>query len=358
MRSSRGFAVLCLFPFLFGLAASHAHAGAPPAPAPSGNATEVAGADAAVSAAIPGETELDAILVSGPQPGPGLWKVRKGDHVMWVLGVVNPLPKRMEWDTSTVDRRIVNAERVLLLPTVKLDADIGFFGKLSLVPTLMKARRNPDGRTLQQVLPAEQYARWVPLKQRFIGRDRDVEEWRPIFAAFELYEKAIDKQGMTEREIVEDAVARTARRAKVPITQPVITLMITEPKKAVREFSQTALNDQECFRLTLDRLETDLQNMRARANAWAEGDVERLRALSNYRSQFKACTDAFSNLEMGRRAGFADLQQRMRDAWLGEAEKMLDAHASSVAVLPVTFLFGENNALDRLQQRGYVIESP
>ena len=357
MRSSRRSVVLCCSSLLLSIAAALAHAESPP-PAPSGDAANAAGAEATAFTAAPGEAELDAILVSGPQPGPGLWKVRKGEHVMWILGTVGPLPKRMEWDASTVERRVVNAERVLLLPKVKLDADIGFFGKLSLVPTLMKARRNPDGRTLQQVVPADQYARWLPLKQRFIGRDRDVETWRPVFAAFELYEKAIDQQGMTERAIAEDVVERAAKRAKVPVTQSVITLMIAEPKKAVREFSQTALADQDCFRLTLDRLESDLQNMRARANAWAEGDIERLRALSNYRSQFKACADAFNGLEMGRRAGFADLQQRMRDTWLSEAEKMLDAHAASVAVLPVSFLIGEENALGRLQERGYVIESP
>jgi hypothetical protein len=38
-----------------------------------------------------------AVVVSGAQPGPGLWKVAKGDHVMWVLGTQSPLPKHMQW---------------------------------------------------------------------------------------------------------------------------------------------------------------------------------------------------------------------------------------------------------------------
>ena len=306
----------------------------------------------------PGGRQLDSIVVVGTLPGPGLWKVRKGEHVMYILGTQNPLPKRMEWDSRAVERRVAGAERLLLMPRVEFDADVGFFRRLALIPSLLKARRNPDGKTLQQMVPAEQYARWLPLKARYIGRDRDVEEWRPIFAAFELYQKAIEQQGMTQRGVAEDAVERAAKRAKVPITQPEIMLRIADPKKAVREFSQTVLADQECFRLTLDRIEGDLQNMRARANAWAEGDVARLRGLSNYRSQFKACADAFGSAEAARRLGIGNLQARVRETWLAEVDKTLAAHKTSFAVLPVQFLIGEDNALGRLQARGYTIEEP
>jgi len=344
-----------------------AHAGAPPRDTgPTGPADTALPAAAssepmeaeAVPVPVPGERQLDTIVVVGAQPGPGLWKVRKGEHVMYILGTQNPLPKRMEWDASTVERRVVNAERLLLMPKVEFDADVGFFRRLALIPSLLKARRNPDGKTLQEMVPPEQYARWLPLKARFIGRDRDVEEWRPIFAAFELYQKAIEQQGMTQRGVAEDAVERAAKRAKVPIVQPAITLKIADPKKAVREFSRTVLADQECFRLTLDRIEGDLQNMRARANAWAEGDVARLRALSNHRSQFKACADAFGSAEAARRLGISNLQARVREAWLGEVDTLLANHKTSFAVLPVQFLIGEDNALGRLQARGYVIEEP
>ena len=40
-------------------------------------------------------SDMDAIVVTGVQPGPGMWKVSQGDHVMWVLGTQSPLPKQM-----------------------------------------------------------------------------------------------------------------------------------------------------------------------------------------------------------------------------------------------------------------------
>lgn len=46
---------------------------APPAPAPAASVTN-----------------LESVVVSGVVPGPGLWKVSKGDHVMYVLGTLSP----------------------------------------------------------------------------------------------------------------------------------------------------------------------------------------------------------------------------------------------------------------------------
>jgi hypothetical protein len=43
-------------------------------------------------------TELDQVLVTGEQPGPGLWKVSKDDHVLWILGTLAPLPQKMSSD--------------------------------------------------------------------------------------------------------------------------------------------------------------------------------------------------------------------------------------------------------------------
>jgi hypothetical protein len=82
-------------------------------------------------------------------------------------------------------------------PTVSMGSDIGFFRGLMLVPSLLKARNNPGGMHLQDMVPADLYARWLPLKARYMGRDRGVEKRRPIFAAQELYEAAMRKSGLS-----------------------------------------------------------------------------------------------------------------------------------------------------------------
>src|SRR5690606_15674600 len=59
---------------------------APPAPVP-----EHASAASAIDpprGPDDGIVDLDAMVVSGAQPGPGMWKVTRGDHVVHILGTV------------------------------------------------------------------------------------------------------------------------------------------------------------------------------------------------------------------------------------------------------------------------------
>ncbi|CAJ24453.1 GumN protein (fragment) [Xanthomonas euvesicatoria pv. vesicatoria str. 85-10] len=108
----------------------------------------------------PAVVDLEAMVVRGVQPGPGLWKVSKGDHVLWILGTLSPLPKRLQWQSTEVETIIGQSQQVLAAPTVQVDADMGFFGKLTLLPSAMKAMKNEDGRELRDILPADLYARW------------------------------------------------------------------------------------------------------------------------------------------------------------------------------------------------------
>ena len=145
---------------------------------------------------------IDTVVVSGRQPGPRLWKVSRGGHVLWILGTLSPVPKDMEWSSGETAARIREAKEILRPPSARIDADLGFFGALTLLPSAMSARKNPDGKTLQQVLPAPVYARWLVLKQRYIGRDSGIEKFRPVFAANELWGAAIKRSGLSQSSVV------------------------------------------------------------------------------------------------------------------------------------------------------------
>ena len=310
-----------------------------------------------ISASAEHPQDLDTVVISGRYPGPGLWKVRNGEHTLWILGTQNPLPKRMEWDSANVERKVAAAQEVLMPPALNMDADVGFFGSLALLPSLFKVRKNPDGKTLEDVVPASQYARWQVLKQRYIGSDQGIEEWRPVFAALELYDKAITRSGMSQSPVVSDAVRKAAKRHKVKITTPTVKIKIANPKSALREFSSETLNDQDCFRRTLDRIEGDLGTMAGRANAWAEGDVEALRSLPS-QNQFTACSEVFTGTALARRQGMNDMRSQLENEWMAAAEKALGQNASTFAVLPVNQLLQPEGVLARLLAKGYTVEAP
>ena len=225
--------------------------------------------------------ELPTVVVSGEQPGPGLWKVSSNDHVLWILGTLSPLPKNMAWRSKQVEDVIAQSQAVLEPPRLKVHADIGFWGKLRLLPSLVGVRDNPDHATLKQVVPPDLYARWLDLKTKYIGRDRgrNLETWRPIFAALELYDAAIGKTDLTRSDITGDVVHNAAKRAGIEPTTLAITLEVDDPHGAVKEFKGSDMHDLECFRKTLDRIDSDVSTMAARANAWATADLDALRKL-------------------------------------------------------------------------------
>ena len=35
--------------------------------------------------------------------GPGLWKVSSGAHTLWILGLVSPVPRKMDWYSPQAD---------------------------------------------------------------------------------------------------------------------------------------------------------------------------------------------------------------------------------------------------------------
>jgi hypothetical protein len=320
------------------------------------------GARAVADVALPSETpatsaQMETIVVSGEQPGPGLWKVSRDDHVLWVLGTLAPLPKDIRWKSKEVDAVIAQAQEVLDTPAVGVKADIGFFGKLALLPSLIGVRENPDDATLQDVVPPDLYARWSVLKEKYIGRSGKVEKWRPIFAALDLYRAAIRKSGLTDSGLVQKTIKATAKRAGVKLTPVKVELVVEDPRVAIKQFKRGALDDIECFRRTLDRIDTDLVAMTARANAWSTADLDALRRLP-YSDQMTACVDAVVRSDMAHARGVSDIESRIENAWIEAATRALAANQVTLAMLPIDQLLRSDGYLSRLRAQGYSVEAP
>jgi uncharacterized protein YbaP (TraB family) len=309
--------------------------------------------------AVEPQPPIEEVLVTGQQPGPGLWKVTRPDdgtdHVLWILGSYGPLPKKMSWRSAELEAALAASPAVIA--PVSMRASVGALGAMTLLPSLVGVRRNPDGARLEDVVPPELYARWRPLKERYIGRDDDVEKWRPLFAAQELYEQALRKSGLEPYGVVWPAVEKRARKSGVKIVEPEVEVRIDKPRAAIKEFKQAPLDDLECFAKTLERLESDLELMRVRANAWASGDVEKLRALAPV-DNASACIAVALNAEVLRERGAGDWSAQRAAAWLEAVEAALAANPSTVAVLSIDQILGPDGYVAELRARGYLVEDP
>jgi hypothetical protein len=301
--------------------------------------------------------ELAPVMVSGVQPGPKLWKATRGGHTLYILATLTPAPKRIDWQSREVEKVLDESGTVLLGARASVTADAGLFRSLLLVPKMLGARKNPDDRTLREIVPADQYARWLRLKARYLGRDDDVEEWRPLFAAQALYEAAIRKNGMDTENQVMPKVRKLAKKRDVPTQVAEVSLKFTEPKDTLKRFSRTSLDDLGCFVRTLDRLESDLANMAARANAWSIGDLATMRRLP-YEDQGPACLKAMMDTAIAHEQGLDALPARVRTAWVDAADAALREHGTSLALLPMAEILKPDGWLTTLQARGVVVEAP
>lgn len=302
------------------------------------------------------EAAPEKILVVGQRPGPGLWKVSKGEHVLWLFGTYSPLPRKMEWRSQQVETILAQSQEYLLPPGAQ--AKVGFFRGLTLLPYVIGLKKLPDGRTLKDVLPPEVYARWLPLKEKYLDNKDDFERERPIFAAEALFWSAVYRAGLGNGLEVQAALDKIAKKNKIKVTNPTIELPMDDPAKMIKTFKKSPLDDVACFAQTLERLEGDIDAMRVRANAWAKGDIEAIRKL-NFVDQEQACADAMLKADfVQQQAGFQGIKERIREAWLTQAEKSLAANASTFGVLPFKLLLDPAGPLAALEAKGYVVERP
>lgn len=305
--------------------------------------------------------DLDAVVVTGEQPGPGLWRARRADgRTLHILGTQSPLPAGMTWKADEVREVLSRAGVALGPPGVQMGADIGFFGKLTLAPSAFRAMRNPDGATLDELLPPDLYQRWAKLKQRYIGRDRGIERKRPFIAVYQLYRAALEKNGLAEGGIVGPVIQDALKARGMEVTPTIVSIKVDDPRGALRTFRQETLKpeDLDCVRGTLDIIERDLPRVAARANAWAVGDIAALRAMDDAQAQVMACLSAWTASTTARELGLRDIQARVGETWLAAVDKAMAEHDTVFASVSVDALLKPDGHLDSLRRRGYTVLAP
>ncbi|HEU0277583.1 MAG TPA: TraB/GumN family protein [Rhodanobacteraceae bacterium] len=326
-------------------AAAAASAGAPPA------------ANMAHPAPAASITTLQAITVTGVVPGPGLWKVTHGAHVLWILGVPRALPAAVQWQSAEVANTVAASQAVLELPDVKFKLDTSWFGKVFLIPAALGAIHNPDGKTLKDVLPSALYARWSAARQRYYGNDHALERDRPLFAAGKLMKKAMRVNGLHGTGQITGKVAELAKQHGVALIDPDTRVEIRQPHRALKELAASGPLGTACMGMVLDTVEYRLPAVRAGANAWATGDLAALRRLpqSAYRD---SCESVFSDPAVVKALGVDNLPRRREDTWLAAAQDALATNAQTFALLPMDDLLDAHGYLAALAARGYTITPP
>jgi hypothetical protein len=332
--------------------------------------------------------EMETVLVTGEQPGPGLWKVSRDGHVMWVLGTIYEVPDTIHWRTREMEARIAESQEVLYpgWPDVRLD--VSAFEFLTLVPSAFKAAKNPDGAMLKDVLSPEAYATWLRLKQKYIGDDDDIEKYRPMVAEEKL-NTAIGKKALKGMRFtqVNSVVKKAAKKYKVRIIElPSVKrrIKVEKPRAILKAARNLDLAEGECVGRNLVRIEKAdalglLKYDVTSTNAWATGDLEALhqKAAPDPDLQREDCgTTAMDGAmkhdateqtsEISRGLDLIKQQEELSKLageeaernWVEAAEAALAKNASTFAVLPIHLVTNQWVYVAKLKAKGYVVESP
>jgi TraB family protein len=292
--------------------------------------------------------EMEVVLVTGVQPGPGLWKVSSGNHVLWILGEVAPQPAKVTWRSRRFEALLEDSQEVLLdfsgvlWPNSQQDA------------AEQRIRKLPDGQTLKDVVPAQLYARADAARKLYATPER-IDELRPFYAGRRILLSALRKLEMEKRFNATFTVKKLAHRAWVKVTN------INTPGQAHEE---QLLHIQQgstvpCLEMMVQIVEDGGSGLRRLANAWSVGDIATLRQLvPRYALQpthhENKCTVALYSGE--KRAD--EFVARRTEEWLAVAERAVRQNRSTMAVVSMAELFAPDGYLARLRDRGYEVVEP
>jgi hypothetical protein len=298
--------------------------------------------------------------------------------VMWVLGNATA-PAGAKWRFEPVEAHI--AESQLVLYPGQLDHDIGFFrtiGLIALVPSAFKAAKNPGKKTLKDVLPPEVYARWRVLKTTYVGKDDDIERWRP-FIAMTMLEEEIGKQFASVQP-------RPSAPPRGPALQPLVDKAVKTHKVKVRTMPDVerkieiknargmlkgAVNildllDVTCVTQRMEYLERKVEFLKQRAAGKTEGKApasvpdcnEADTLIKKIRSgeipDTAGIVKTIDNAERQEKSG----RQQLETEWVAGAEAALAKNKSTFAVLPMYQLKNPTGQIAKLRELGYTVEEP
>jgi hypothetical protein len=292
----------------------------------------------------PREPQMEIVLVTGEQPGPALWKVSSAGHVLWILGEVSPVPRRMKWRSKQFERRLAESQEVLL--------------ESEQVSNTCKQQRATESSrpqdlpgTLKDLVSPQLYSR-VETVSDIYGERAKLEKLPALAATTHLYN--IVPFSLNLRTFGAAAtVSILARKAEVAVTSIPLPCLPAEEKERAYEYPVA------CLERVLDLLEDGGGGLRRLANAWAVGDIGALRplvpayAVVNETHQPGKCAVAASG-EL-RAQNFV---ARKTESWLSEAERALQKNPSTMAVVPIAELFAPDGYLAGLRAKGYEVEEP
>jgi hypothetical protein len=308
--------------------------------------------------------QLEEVLVSGEIPGPQLWKLTAANgHLLWILATVTPKPRNITWKSKEVGNVLDFTQEVIdqqLQGTkwaANITLDVASFNPLAGLSASRRAaklRKEAPPPPLREVLPPDVYERFAKLKSRYLPKDVTIEKQRPRIAANRLFNAAVEAHGLSSRAMIHEEVHKLAsrRRVKVSDVSQEFEFDIDTMVTVYTEFNQIPPADElPCMLETIEQLESHMGTITERANAWATGNVPKLRTLPHLRRE--SCDSVYWSAPR-----WSQLDSQLDTLWLNTVEKAVAKNKSTLVMLDMAELLQTDGLLAALASRGYQVEGP
>ena len=302
--------------------------------------------DSSPAATVRDESGMEVIVVTGLQPGPGLWQVVSGNHVMWILGEVTPFPRKVKWQTVEFDGLLQESQELIL--------DYSGYWRSDKNETIAYIRGEdlPSG-TLKDVISPQLHKRLEATAKVFNATG--LEELRPFAATNRLVVSAMKKMDLSGFSARFSAEA-LAKKRRVKITY----FAAPEPPFKERLKNWQHESNVVCLERLVDAIDDGGNGVKRLGNAWSIGDIASLRRLV---PAYSFSRDGFRSDQCAAAMRGGEQQAREYNAiriksWLDQAERSLRRNRSTMAVVLMSELFAPDGYLAGLRERGYEIIEP
>jgi uncharacterized protein YbaP (TraB family) len=203
-----------------------------------------------------------------PDADPALWVVRDADTTIYLFGTFHMLDGR-PWFNDEI-RTAFDASNELVLEAIIPD------NPADLQPLILRYAVDPQGRTLPQRLPADQYAALGAALTSLGLPPAALDPLEPWFVSMTLGALATQRLGVRPEHGPEAALRRAAAERNVPVHElegVEWQLRLFDNLPEAQQLSQLKETVE-----TLDQIDDELAPMLA---AWSRGDVDGLVTIMN-----------------------------------------------------------------------------
>lgn len=268
------------------------------------------------------------------QARPPVWTVRDADSEILIFGSVHVLPPGLDWRPKALDAALAKADDLWF----ELPIDPVSEARVGQLAASMG--RLPEGQSLSKLLSPEGAKRLEAAAESLGVSMAVLDRFEPWFAEVILASAEFVKAGADANSGVEKSIAATApptakRRA------------FETPEEQIAVFDSAPRAQQ------IASLEESLRELNSNPNAydelighWLKGD---LKALDE---------DALGPLRKAAPGLYARLVTERNERWIAELKTRMDGSGSTVVVVGVGHLVGEDGLPARLRALGYSVEGP